>query len=172
MVRIFTLITTSRDIVQRKGIHARFVVASLMISRSIRRDAIACIYVRDLKKLIMFYGSSIRQLRADEASAYGILNKAIKSKSRKPHSGVTVEFNTDIDYVIKKFNIDLCIVKSNIGEEIYNVLKRFNKKSILYITGLVDYELNIDCIKARFIRNLRPEQEVSLINIILDRLYV
>ncbi len=168
-VRVFILVTTSRDLNYRRGIHARFIVSSLMISRSIRRDSISCIYVRDIRRVLIFYGSTIRQLRADEASAYGIINKALKSRSRRPHSGVVVEDDVDIQDIVKKFRTDKYLIKSSIGHDIENVLR--GVKSITYITyisqNIEDFYDRFE--RVRFLRNLKPEQEVAIINILLDR---
>ncbi len=160
---------TEGEIYRRRGVVSRFVVSSLLISRSIRRDSISCIYVKDRGRLISIYGSNIRQLRADEPSAWGIVRKAIKSSQRRPHTGVIVEDGVNIRDVIKKFRADKIFVRSNIGTDAFRAFS--NVRSFIYLTGSTDIVSRADAYPIVFRSRLRPEQEVTIINIICDRCF-
>ncbi len=166
-MRIFVLIGNENEIINRKGVVSRFVVSSLLISRSIRRNAIACIFLKDLKKAILLYGSNIRQLRADEASAWGIIRKAIKSSHRRPHTGVIVEKVSEIDNIVKKFKVDKIFLRSNTGIDIEQTVRKV--RSFIYLTSLDSKVQYCDAIPIFFKSKLRPEQEVAVINILCDR---
>ncbi|NPB00821.1 MAG: hypothetical protein GXO10_05550 [Crenarchaeota archaeon] len=166
-MRIFVLVSDEKNIVCRKGVVSRFVVSSLLISRSIRRNAISCIYLEDRCRAIFLYGSSIRQLRADEASAWGIVRKALKSSHKRPHTGVIVENLKNLEEIVKKFKVDKILKRSSIGVEVEKAVKNVN--SFIYITCL-STELKFSSGTPIFFRSrLRPEQEVAVINILCDR---
>ncbi|NPA70128.1 MAG: hypothetical protein GXO26_04905 [Crenarchaeota archaeon] len=166
-MRIFVLIGEENEIINRKGIVSRFVVASLLISRSIRRNAISCIFLNNIKKAIFLYGSNIRQLRADESSAWGIIRKAIKSSHKRPHSGVLVEKVNDIEDILKKFKVSKIFVRSNIGVDVEKAI--LGTGSFIYLTSLSSSIHYREAIPIFFRSNLRPEQEVVIINILCDR---
>ncbi len=175
-MRVFILLTSSRLVQERRGVHARFLVASLMISRSIRRDAVCCLYLRDAGYALLFYGSKIRQLRADEPSAFGIINKAIKmlGKVKSPHSGVYI-LQADIRDIVRKFYTDAIFVRDDKhGKKISEFLSSHEKipRSFTYITYVEDSESTIEpvekCIKISFPKSYSPEQEVVILNMLID----
>ncbi|GEM_PF-2784225 len=169
-MRVFVLITSTRQVQELRGIHSRFIVASLMISRSIRRDAVACLYLQDIEHAVLFHGSKIRQLRADEASAFGIINKAIKSigKTRSPHSGVTI-MKTDLKSLLRRFPRPVLVRDDRSSKNIEEIAKTLS--DITYITSMqrevTQHEID-DYVSVRFPRQYSPEQEVTIINILMD----
>ncbi len=165
------LITSTRHVQELRGVHSRFVVASLMISRSIRRDTVACLYLQDVGYAILVHGSKIRQLRADEASAFGIINKAIKSigKTRSPHSGVTIT-QADLRTLFRRFPRPVLVRDDKSSRSIEETVKGLS--SISYVTSIFDEvslcEIEGEVMLVRFPRRYSPEQEVTIVNILLD----
>ncbi|NPA23972.1 MAG: hypothetical protein GXO23_06745 [Crenarchaeota archaeon] len=165
-MRVFVLVTDMESVYRRKGIASRFVVSSLLISRSVRKDAVSCIYLKDNRTLISLYGSEIRQLRADEASAWGIIKKALKSRHRRPHTGVFIDRDVSLRDVVKKFKVDKVLARSNVG---IDVMRAFSSlRAFMYITGYLG-SLEVDHMQVVFGESMRPEQEVVVVNIICDR---
>ncbi len=179
-MRLFVLLTSRELIERRKGIHARFIVGSLLVSRSIRRDSVACLYLAE-GYAILFYGSKIRHLRADEASAFGIVRKALrKLESRNPHPGVYT-YRTDLLSTIRRAGGDSMILvrDDRLGRPIGDIMRSFSPRfsSIVYITCLCEFrelmEVILKCsntVLVRFPRRLSPEQEVVILNILLDQI--
>jgi len=173
------LVTSQNDITRLKGTHSRFLVASLLISRSIRRDSICCFYLHPEQYAILFYGSKMRQLRADEASAFGIINKAVRSlrKVKTPHSGVII-YRMDLESLLRRQRVDVILVRDDRrGHDVGKVIQNFKGKvsSIMYVTYLqenpelwkvLDSDLRVEYV--RFPRRYSPEQEVTIVNMLLD----
>ncbi len=170
---------TSREVIEsRRGPHARFIVSSLLISRSIRRDSIACLYLKE-GLAVMFYGSKIRHLRADESSAFGIIRKALRKLSvRNPHPGVYIH-RTDLCSVIRHLGTESIVMMRDdkLGLPIDRALCSLSGKfSLAYITSIDSVHVDSSALrlfKPRFVkfpRPLSPEQEVAIVNIMLDQL--
>ncbi len=86
----YIILLTSRDALYGyPDIVAKSLVAALLVSNDVRRDTTFTILLED--RAIHFMGRGIRQLRADERSAFGIVEKALRSRKRSPHPGVAVE---------------------------------------------------------------------------------
>jgi len=123
---------------------------------------------------IEFLGSRIRQLRPDEASAFGIIRRAIdylrRRDSGKPHSGV---------YVKKLSLNDLLSISSTLqkfysesyGRSVIN-LKLRNFTFITCIDRYLDQEVkefrSRDFTPITFPKRYSPEQEIVLINYFAD----
>jgi len=172
-MRRFILITSRKLVYEEPGIHARCLVASLLISRSIRKDSIFYMYLRE-GYTIEFHGSKIRQLRADEASAFGIINKAIKEiEKRSPHTGVYIR-REDFSKLISRTLSTLRIYSSNLpGSKRISEINFVN--DITFVTVIDNYEhselnelRNRDFIAISFPKKYTPEHEFVIINNLID----
>jgi len=169
------LVTSTRKVEERKGPHARFVVSALLISRSIRRDSVACLYLSDAECAIMFYGSKMRHLRADESSAFGIIRKALRKLNVKnPHPGVYI-YKTDLTSLIRKVGLSVILLRDDrASEPIHEAIRKVSRSSsLVYITGFESQlSVSLDDFKVtrvKFPCRLNPEQEVTIVNILLDQ---
>jgi hypothetical protein len=76
-MRNFVLLTSLGDYSRNKGGHARSVVAALLLSHDIRRDAtVSLSFAEGFTVVIM--GSVVRGLVPDEPSVVGVLDKAVR----------------------------------------------------------------------------------------------
>ena len=180
-MRKFLVITSTPLIDKYFGIHARILVASLLISRSIRRNSILYLYLSDVDTIIKFVGDKMRQLRADEYSAFGIIEKAIKYLKRKgfgkPHDGVFIE-KKSIEDVLS--GTKLILVKSSQGLLLSNVLSKLCVDNVLYVTYVENLGKDIreilnlkkiqNFLAIKFPKDYLPEQEIVIIHNVLDLL--
>ncbi len=100
-MRHIVLVTTLEAVLESPDVAAKSLVAALLVSNDVRRDTEFVIVLED--KALVFMGRSIRQLRADERSAFGIIEKALRSRKRFPHTGVAVEAVQDPVKYIRRF---------------------------------------------------------------------
>lgn len=176
MNRCFVLITSLNDVVNEPGIHSRALVSSLLISRSIRRDTVFILLLRE-GYAIYFYGNRIKQLRADESSAFGIINKSLKfvkdGREGTPHSGVYVK-KLSIDKVLNHRYV--CRICSELSKLPKVELSKLSTPFI-YVTAYPTFKPSeIDLLRTYDFRsiegtsNLLPEQEFVVVNNIFDNL--
>ncbi len=78
-MRVFILSINSGNVKRTLPVVTRCLVASLLLSHGIRKDAQFILYMPDIGKAVKFVGGTIRQLRADEQSASGILLKGFRA---------------------------------------------------------------------------------------------
>ncbi|RLE55104.1 MAG: hypothetical protein DRJ40_09110 [Thermoprotei archaeon] len=98
-MRHIVLLTTLDSIERNYPTYIRCIVASLLLSHTIRRDTTLHLVLPREGFHVKFVGSKLRQLRADEQSAGGLLRKVIRylresagysSRTRQLHSGIYV----------------------------------------------------------------------------------
>ncbi len=100
-MRHIVLVTTRGAVDEGPDIAAKSLVAALLVSNDVRRDTEFVIVLEE--KALIFRGRNIRQLRADERSAFGIIEKALRSRRRFPHPGVAVEAVEDPMKYMRRF---------------------------------------------------------------------
>ncbi len=124
--------------------------------------------------VIEFLGSRIRQLRPDEASAFGIIRRAIdylrRRASGKPHSGVYVR-KMNLNDLLATLSTSQKFYSESYGRSIINVEFR----SFTFITCIdkyLDQEVkefrSRDFVPITFPKRYSPEQEIVLINYFAD----
>jgi len=172
-MRRFILITSRKLVYDEPGIHARCLVAALLISRSIRKDSVFYMYLRE-GFTIEFHGSKIRQLRADEASAFGIINKAIKEiEKRSPHTGVYIK-RENFSKLLSRTSSNLKLFSSTLpGSKKLSEVKLVS--DITYVTTIDDYNTqeieeltNKEFLAITFPKKYTPEHEFVVINNLID----
>lgn len=151
-MRRFLVITSLRRFNEEPHIHAKILVASLLISNGVRGDAEAVFYLTDVNKTVKILGEKVKRLFPDEDSSVGYLKKAL-SGQRLP--GV----------VVKKGAHDLVsdVLISPSGKGRCLPLPPFT-----YMVKLEEYGLEAEC--GLSIGHLPPHHQVVVVNINADRL--
>lgn len=162
MRRNFLLLTTLEDYARSKPIYARSVVAALLLSHSIRRDAaITLSFAESFSIRIM--GNSIRGLAPDEASVIGVLDKAVRwgrEGKSTPHRGVRI---------IRGFQVPRarCAFMVINGEGDLEELFRGCSDVLIVIPISSQMRIHVDA-EPLPMPNYLPEQRITIINYILD----
>jgi hypothetical protein len=74
-VRRFLVLTSLRRFNEEPHIHAKILVAALLISNGVRGDAEALFYLTDVDKTVKILGERVKRLFPDEDSSIGYLKK-------------------------------------------------------------------------------------------------
>lgn len=106
----------------RRGFVTRCIAAGIFLSHDIRREVIFRIYVRRRGFLVSFKTVSLRNVRSDEQSLGGILEKIYKSisfgkRTRRIHSGVVLSAKT-LSEVFKRMPGTLALYECAGGKDI------------------------------------------------------
>jgi hypothetical protein len=151
-VRRFLVLTSLRRFNEEPHIHAKILVAALLISNGVRGDAEAVFYLTDVDKTVKILGERVKRLFPDEDSSIGYLKKAL-SGERLP--GV----------VARKGAHDLVsgILIGPTGKGRCLPLPPFT-----YVVKLEEYSLEAEC--GLGIERLPPHHQVVVVNINADRL--
>lgn len=151
-MRVFIIRTTFSEIAN-SDVPAKALIASLLISNSIRRDAKFAAYLSDKGVVVEVYGASVRKLWADYNSAKGVLLAAIK----RGHPGTRV----------RRVTWEELLAES--PKPITGVSARLCGK--LPMSG-VTVLLNSDgeCSVVPRLAGLPPHHIAAVVNIILDRI--
>ena len=151
-MRRFLVVTSLRRFDEEPHIHAKILVAALLISNGIRKDAEAVFYLTDVDLTVKILGERVKRLFPDEDSSTGFLKKAL-SGERLP--GV----------VVKKSAYDLVsgLLLGPSGKGKCLPLPPFT-----YLVKLEEYGLEAEC--GLGIGRLSPHHQVVVVNINADRL--
>jgi len=155
-VRKILLLSTMRAYEEDPYVFAKSLVSAFLISNSIRRDVTFYLVLDD--RVMRFEGSRLRQLRADELTAWGIIRKAVRSRSKHPHPGVFVLDRKSLDI---SDNI-ICISRSS------PLVKPRRGMGLAVAYPEADYPFN--CIKGRLSYTITlPHHLILLYHYILDQ---
>lgn len=151
-MRRFLVLTSLRRFNEEPHLHAKILVAALLISNGIRRDAEAVFYLSDVDKTVKILGDRVKRLFPDEDSSVGYLKKAL-SGEKMP--GV----------VVKKGAYDLIsgVLIGPSGKGRCLPLPPFT-----YVVRLEEYRLEAEC--GLGIEHLPAHHQVVVVNITADRL--
>lgn len=155
-MRRIVVVSKREALARNPFIFAKVLTASFLISNSIRKDVV--LYLKLDDKVIRFDGSRLRHLRADELSAWGIIKKALSSKSRSPHPGVSVldESKADIPNNLICVQKNAPIIKPSRGMGI----------AIAYPEG----EYLFRCVRGKLLTDMTlPHHIIVLYHYILDQ---
>ena len=185
-MRYFILVTTLNDLEQNLPTYVRCLVASLLLSHSIRKDTTLGILLPEETSYIEFLGSKIRQLRADEQSASGIVLKAIRGVEstskvciRQVHPGVLVrklsKSITRLSDLVKPTPPSTYLVLSRSGKK--NIKLSSKLRSVILMIPIYEDLLRYVKLPTEAVNFIeRPtisvEHLIVLMNTILDRLGV
>ena len=151
-MRRFLVITSLRRFNEEPHMHAKILVAALLISNGVRRDAEAVFYLTDVDKTVKILGEKVKKLFPDEDSSVGYLKKAL-SGERLP--GVVVKKGAH--------NLVSGILIGPTGKGRCLPLPPFT-----YVVKLEEYSLEAEC--GLGIGHLPPHHQVVVVNINVDRL--
>ncbi len=106
----------------RRGFITRCIAAGIFLSHDIRKEVIFRIYLRKRGFLVSFKTVSLRNVRSDEQSLGGILEKIYKSisfgkRTRRIHSGVVLSAKT-LSEVFKRIPGTLAIYEHVGGKDV------------------------------------------------------
>ncbi|RLE66274.1 MAG: hypothetical protein DRJ38_02045 [Thermoprotei archaeon] len=136
-MRYVTLFVNDIEVFKhRRGFITRCVAAGIFLSHSIRRNVVFRIYIRRRNLLISFKTTSLRNVRSDEQSLGGILDKIYKSislgkKRRKIHSGVVLSVKT-FSEVLKRMTDSLALYEHVDGKDI-RMVDLSKARHIMYV---------------------------------------
>jgi len=150
-VRIFVLKTSLSEI-KSSDIPAKALVASLLISNSIRRDSKFLAYLEDKELVVEVHGGLVKRLWADYNSARGVLLAALK----RGHVGTRV-WRSSWDSLLRSLPKPIYgIAGPNCG-----IQKRKDLSIILNMPG--------ECAVSQGLSTLLPHHVAVVANILLDR---
>jgi hypothetical protein len=151
-MRRFLVATSTAKFRAEPHIHAKILVAALLVSNGVRKDAEVVFYLRDEDKAVKIVGERVKRLFPDEESAIGFLKKAF---SQGRQAGV----------VVKKGGKDLT-TGVLIGPS--QVTSCLPKPPYTYVIELEAAGIRLDC--GLNIGALPPHHQVVVVNITTDRL--
>jgi hypothetical protein len=151
-VRRFLVTTSTSKFQAEPHIHAKILVAALLVSNGVRKDAEVVFYLRDVDKAVKIVGERVKRLFPDEESAIGFLKKAF---SQGRQEGV----------VVKKGGKELTAGVVLGPSQVTNCLP---KPPYTYVIELEAAGIKLDC--GLNIGALPPHHQVVVVNITTDRL--
>jgi Uncharacterized conserved protein len=150
-VRRFLVITSVRRFNEEPYIHAKILVAGLLISNGVRRDAEVVFYLTDVDKTVKVQGKRVKRLFPDEESSVGFLKKAI-SGEKLP--GVAVKRSA--------YDLFTGVVIGPGGKSRCAPAPPFT-----YVVTLEGFEVEIEC--GLGLEKLPPHHQVVIVNVNADR---
>jgi len=151
-VRRFLVITSLRRFNEEPHIHAKILVAALLISNGVRRDTEAVFYLTDVDKAVKILGQRVKRLFPDEESSVGFLRRAILGE-RLP--GVVVKSSKHDLFT------GLVIGPSDKG-------RCTPTPPFTYVVQLEGYKAEAEC--GLGLERLPPHHQVVVVNINVDRI--
>ncbi|RLE51554.1 MAG: hypothetical protein DRJ33_05715 [Candidatus Methanomethylicota archaeon] len=157
-----------------RGLLSRSISASLLLSHSVRSDVKLEVFIDDVR--ISFVSQKMRNIRPDEQSLLGVINKAVRiagSKPRKVFEGVYVRhediasFAASIKHGDKLFYDDLEGSLLNIHEVrtpfsiVFTLSEPIKLRDLLSKQGFKRVKLGSS--------KLHVDQVIAVLNILLDR---
>ncbi len=181
-MRYITLILDDAEtLVQRKGFVARCIAAAILLSHDIRKDVVFRIYIRKGSFLVSFKTARLRNIRSDEQSVGGILEKVYKKLSwgkslKRVHSGVVLSKKT-LSEVFKRMPGTLALYESIGGKDlrrmdflkVQHVMYVISEK-IVYTENEIEYFKSHDFIPITVSRSqICVDARIVLFNNEMDR---
>ncbi|WP_053240294.1 hypothetical protein [Pyrobaculum islandicum] len=151
-MRRFLVVTSLRRFTAEPHIHAKLLVAALLISNGIRKDAEAVFYLVDLQKTVKILGSRVKRLFPDEDSSVGFLKKAFAGEKL---TGV----------IVKRGASDLTI-GTTVGPG--GRRRCMPNPPFTYVVVFEPFDIDLECDAG--LGKLPPHHQVVIINIETDRL--
>lgn len=102
-MRRFLLVTSSRAFEERPYVHGKALVAALLISNGIRKDAEFVAYFADIGVALRVLGNAVKALFPDEESSTGLLRKGLRGVR---HPGVKLIKGIKLEELVKRPLID------------------------------------------------------------------
>ncbi len=151
-MRRFLLVTSSRAFEERPYVHGKALVAALLISNGIRKDAEFVAYFVDMGLALRVLGSAIKALFPDEESSTGLLRKGLRGAR---HPGVKLIRGVKLEELARRPLIDG-------GRGVCKPPEDFT-----YIAYLEPTRLEADC--GAGLNDMEPHHQFAVINIEADR---
>ena len=151
-MRVFVLKTTLNEVIT-SDVPAKALIASLLISNSIRRDAKFVAYLADKGVAIEVYGALVKRLWADYNSARGILLAAIKRR----HPGTRVR-RVSWEDLLSEFPRPITGISARLCDRVSG-----GSFTVLLNSGG-------ECSVAPKLAEYPPHHVATIVNIILDRI--
>lgn len=151
-MRRFLVITSTSKFHAEPHLHAKILVAALLVSNGVRKDAEVVFYLRDVDKAVKILGERVKRLFPDEDSAVGFLKKAF-AEGRQ--TGV----------VVKKGGKDLT---AGVAVGPSHVTSCLPKPPYTYVIEQEAAGIKLDC--GLNIGALPPHHQVVVVNVTTDRL--
>ncbi|RFA98574.1 hypothetical protein [Pyrobaculum aerophilum] len=151
-MRRFLIITSYGKFNELPHIHGKILVAALLVSNGVRKDAEAVFYLKDLDKTVKIVGSRVKRLFPDEDSAIGFLKKAFTQGGQ---TGVVTRKGP------RDLTTGLVIGPAQGG-------KCLPKPPYTYVIQIEQFDVKLDC--GLNIGWLPPHHQIVVVNITTDRL--
>ncbi|MCD6508842.1 MAG: hypothetical protein J7L11_00405 [Thermoprotei archaeon] len=188
MKRHFLFQFDYRELIRRRGIVLRSICYALLLSHDIRRDVHVWISVRDecgRGGILELRGDTLRHLRPDEATSWGILRKGLTKLrrlkdgiSKRAHHGLLV-YKMDVGGAIALMRPSKCLIIERRGD-LSPKLKSLKGGSLLIVLNMDESaftygEINEITRKVKDVvrlgmgnYDLTLDQTVAVINWLLD----
>ncbi|MEZ0318818.1 MAG: hypothetical protein ABWK05_02335 [Pyrobaculum sp.] len=149
-MRRFLVSTTLEKFTQLPHIHAKILVAGLLVSNGVRKDAEVAFYLVDKGLLVRILGDRVRRLFPDEESSVGFLKKAF---SQRPQPGVVVKRGSPL--------LEGVVVGPSAPR------RCLPSPPFTYVIPFVEFKVEYHC--GAGLGDLPPHHQVAVLNIEVDR---
>ncbi len=151
-MRRFLLVTSLKAFEEMPYVHGKALVAALLISNGIRRDAEFVAYFVDAGMALRILGSSVRSLFPDEESSTGLIRRGLRGAR---HPGVKLLKGVGLDELVRRPLIDG-------GRGSCRPPRDFT-----YVAYIEPLRLEADC--GAGLEGMEPHHQFAVVNIEADR---